>query len=124
VNERDAFVRTTTLGAVVTALAGAAGLWLWGRWDWAAGFGVGALVSLGNFRLIAHAVGGMSGTEDGRVAHFAWRGALLRFGVTGVALLVALLLFRVSFPALAAGLLVAQVAMIALWVVRAVRTHA
>lgn len=112
------------LGAGAVVLAGAAALWFWGRWEWAAGFAVGALVSLGNFRLIAHAVRGVSGAEGGRMAHTAWRGALLRFGVTGAVLLVALLVFRVSFPALAAGLLIAQVTMIALWAVRAIRTLA
>jgi len=35
---------------------------------------------------------------------------------------VALLVFRVSLPALVAGLLITQVTMIALWLVRAMRS--
>ena len=121
-DERDAFVRGTLLGAAAVAAAGVAGLALWGRWAWAAGFAVGALISLGNFRLIAHAVGGVAGPEGGRVSRALWKGALFRFAIAGAALVVALLVFRVSLPALAAGLLITQVVMIALWLVRAFRS--
>jgi len=123
-DERDAFVRGTLLGAAAVAVVGVVGLALWGRWTWAAGFAVGALISLGNFRLIAHAVGGVVGSEGGRAAHTLWKGALFRFGIAGAALVVALLVFRVSLPALAAGLLITQVTMIALWLVRAMRSLA
>ena len=121
-SEREAFVRGTVLGAAAVAGVAVVGLALWGRWAWAVGFTVGALVSLGNFQLIAHAVGGVAGVESGRAATTLWKGALFRFGIAGAALVVALLVFRVSLPALVAGLLITQVTMIALWLVRAMRS--
>lgn len=121
-NERDAFVRSTVLGAAAVAAAAIVGLGVWGRWDWAAGFAVGALVSLGNFHLIARAVGGAAEAEAGRAVNALWKGALFRFGLTGVALVVALLVFRVSLLALVAGLLITQLTMIALWLVRTMRS--
>jgi hypothetical protein len=121
-NARDAFVRSTVLCAAAVAALGIVGLGAWGRWDWAAGFAVGALVSLGNFHLIARAVGGVAEVDAGRAADTLWKGSLLRFGLTGAALVVALLVFRVSLPALVAGLLITQLTMIALWLVRAMRS--
>jgi len=121
-SERDAFVQATALGAGAVAGVAVIGLALWGRWGWAVGFAVGALVSLGNFQLIARAVGGVAGLDGGRGASTLWKGALFRFGIAGAALVVALLVFRVSLPALVAGLLITQVTMIALWLVRAMRS--
>jgi len=86
------------------------------------GFAVGALVSLGNFQLIAHAVDGMAGLERARAAGTLWRGALLRFGISGAVLVAALLLVRVSIPALVAGLVLTQVTMIVLWFTRALHS--
>lgn len=121
-SERETFVRDTVLGAGAAAGAAVVGLALWGRWAWAAGFAVGALVSLGNFQLIARAVGGVAGLGSGHAANTLWKGALFRFGIAGAALVVALLVFRVSLPALVAGLLITQVTMIALWLARAMRS--
>jgi hypothetical protein len=121
-NERETFVRATVLGAAAVAGAAVVGLAVWGRWAWAAGFAVGGLVSLGNFHLIARAVGGVAELQTGRAAGTLWKGALVRFGATGVVLVVALLVFRVSLPALVAGLLITQLTMIALWLVRAMRS--
>jgi hypothetical protein len=121
-NERETFVRSTVLGAAAVAAVGIVGLGAWGRWDWAAGFAAGALVSLGNFHLIARAVGGVAEVDAGRTANTLWKGSLFRFGLTGAALVVALLVFRVSLPALVAGLLITQLTMIALWLVRAMRS--
>lgn len=121
-SERETFVRVTALGAGAVAGAAVIALALWGRWAWAVGFAVGALVSLGNFQLIARAVGGAAGLDGGRAANTLWTGALFRFGIAGAALAVALLVFRVSLPALVAGLLVTQVTMIALWLLRAMRS--
>jgi hypothetical protein len=110
------------LGAAAVAATGTVALALLGRGAWATGFAVGAVISLGNFQLIARAVGGAVGLEGGRAANILWKGALLRFGIAGVALVVALLVFHVSLPALVAGLLITQVTMIALWLVRAMRS--
>lgn len=121
-NERETFVRATVLGAAAVAGVAVIGLAAWGRWTWAAGFAVGAVVSLGNFHLIARAVGGAAELQTGRAAGTLWKGALFRFGVAGAALILALLVFRVSLPALVAGLLITQLTMIALWLVRAMRS--
>ncbi len=121
-NERETFVRSTVLGAAVVAGVAVVGLVVWGRWAWALGFAVGALVSVGNFHLIARAVGGVAGVETGGAARTLWKGALFRFGAAGAALAAALLVFRVSLPALVAGLLLTQLTMIALWLVRAMRS--
>ena len=121
-NERETFVRATVLGAAAVAGAAVVGLAAWGRWAWAAGFAVGALVSLGNFHLIARAVGGVAEWQVGCAAGTLWKGALVRFGATGAVLVLALLVFRVSLPALVAGLLITQLTMIALWLVRAMRS--
>jgi hypothetical protein len=120
--ERETFVRGTLLGAAAVAVTGTVALALLGHWVWATGFAVGALVSLGNFQLIARAVGGVAGVEAGRAASILWKGALFRFGISGAALVVALLVLRVSLPALVAGLLITQVTMITLWLVRAMRS--
>ena len=120
-SERETFVRATVLGAGAIAGVAVIGLALWGRSAWAIGFAVGALVSLGNFQLIARAVGGVA-VDGGRAANTLWKGALFRFGIVGAALVVALLVFRVSLPALVAGLLITQVTMIALWLMRAMRS--
>jgi hypothetical protein len=123
-SERETFVRGTLLGASVVSGAMALGLVLWGRWDWAIGFAAGALVSLGNFQLIARAVTGVAGVDSPRAASTLWKGALFRFAASGALLVVALLVLRVSLPALAAGLLITQAAMIVFWLVRALRSLA
>lgn len=120
-SERETFVRATVLGAGAIAGVAVIGLALWGRWAWAIGFAVGALISLGNFQLIARAVEGVA-ADGGRPANTLWKGALFRFGIVGAALVVALLVFRVSLPALVAGLLITQVTMVALWLMRAMRS--
>ena len=123
-DDRDRFVRGTLLGAAGVAGAAVVGLAAWGRWAWAFGFAAGALISLGNFQLIAHAVGGVTGLGGDRAATTLWEGALFRFGISGVGLAVALLVLRVSLPALVAGLLITQVTMVVLWLIRALRSMA
>lgn len=98
------------------------GLAVLGRWAWAAGFAVGALISLGNFHLIVRAVSGMIPTAASRVAGALWKGAMFRLTITGVVLVVAIVVFRVSLPALVAGLLITQIAMITLWLMRALQS--
>ena len=121
-DEQATFVRGTLLSAAAVAAAGVAVLALLGRWAWATGFAVGALVSLGNFHLIVRAVESLVPTAGARVVGTVWKGALFRLGIVGVVLAVALAVFRVSLPALAAGLLITQVTMIMLWLLRALRS--
>jgi hypothetical protein len=120
--EPETFVRRTLFGAAAVSGAIVIGLAVWGRGDWAVGFAAGALISLGNFQLIARAVGGVAGTEGARAANALWKGALFRFAISGALLVAALLLLRVSLPALVAGLLVTQVTMVVLWLFRAMRS--
>ena len=120
-DEQDAFVRGTLFGAAAVAGAAVIGLALWGRWAWSFGFAIGALISLGNFRLIAGAVGGVIGADGSQAAHALWKGALFRFAISGGVLIAALLVLRVSLPALVAGLLITQVSMVAFWLMRALR---
>jgi hypothetical protein len=47
---------------------------------------------------------------------------MFRLAITGVVLVVALVVFRVSLPALVAGLLITQMTMITLWLMRALRS--
>jgi ATP synthase I chain len=120
--ERETFVRGTLLGAGAIAGAAAIGLALWGRGDWSVGFAAGALVSLGNFHLIARAVAGVTGVEGGRAASVLWKGALVRFAISAALLAVVLLVVRASLLALVAGLLMTQLTMIVLWLMRAFRS--
>ena len=98
------------------------GLAVLGRWSWAAGFAVGVLISLGNFHLIVRAVSGMIAAAAARGTGVLWKGAMFRLAITGVVLVVALVVFRVSLPALVAGLLITQMTMITLWLIRALRS--
>jgi hypothetical protein len=115
VNDQAQFIRGTVTGAAVVALAGAAALACVFGWQAGAGFAVGALVSLGNFHLIARAVGG---GLQGRMGGALWKGSFFRLGLAGAVLLGGLLVFRGSLPALVAGLLVTQITMIVLWLLR------
>ncbi len=116
-------MRGTLLGAAAVSGVCTIALALLGRWDWVAGFAVGALVSLGNFQLIVQAVGGLM-PAGARGAGALWKGSVFRLGIVGIALAAALILFRISFPALAAGLVVTQATMITLWLMRALRSIA
>jgi hypothetical protein len=120
--EPETFVRGTLLGAAAVSGAIVIGLLLWGRWDWAVGFAAGALISLGNFQLIARAVGGVAGTQGPRAVNALWKGALFRFAISGALLVAALLLLRVSLPALVAGLLITQATMVVVWLFRSMRS--
>jgi formate/nitrite transporter FocA (FNT family) len=123
VDDRERFIRNTLVIAAGIGAAGVVACLLLGRGGWAAGFGVGATISLGNFFLIARAVMGV--WEDAPEARGRlWKGALFRFGIVGVVLMGALLVLREALLALIAGLLLTQVAMIAWWAVRAFRADA
>lgn len=90
---------------------------LFGRTGWAVGFGVGAAVSLGNFHLITHAVKRLTDPDPGRASRHLWKGALFRFAIVGLVLLVAVVLLRVNVLALVAGLLLTQLIMVGIWLV-------
>ena len=115
-NEQAHFIRGTLTGAAAVAIVGTAALALLFGWISGAGFAAGALVSLGNFHLIARAVGG--GFQGGRTGGVLWKGSLFRLTIAGAALLLALLLLKGSLPALVAGLLITQITMIVLWLVQ------
>jgi len=121
-DDQATFARGTLGSAAAVGAAGVVGLAVLGRWAWAAGFAVGVLISLGNFHLIVRAVSGMIPTAASRVAGALWKGALFRLTITGVVLVVAIVVFRVSLPALVAGLLITQIAMITLWLMRALQS--
>ena len=121
-DDQATFARETLGWAAAVGAAGVLGLAILGRWAWAAGFAIGALISLGNFHLIVRAVRGTIPTAASQGAGVLWKGAIFRLAVTGVVLVVALIVFRVSLPALVAGLLITQMVMITLWLMRALRS--
>lgn len=115
-NEREAFVRGSLWGAAIVGAAGVAGLALVGRGAWAAAFGLGAAISLGNVWLISRAVAQLG--DEGVALSAWWKGSLLRFVLVGLVLVAALLLFRLNLIALVAGLLLTQMWMVGDWLVR------
>lgn len=117
-NEREAFVRRTLRSTAAIGAAGALVLALLGHGDWAVAFGFGAAIGLGNFWLISRAVAGLAAAEDRPAAGHLWKGSAFRFVLVGVALLLALIVFRVHLLGLVAGLLVAQVWMVIHWLTR------
>jgi F0F1-type ATP synthase assembly protein I len=121
-DEREAFTHQTLAGALVVGAVGAVALFLLGRWGWAAGFSLGAAVSLGNFHLIARAVRGLADPGAAQASRHLWKGACLRFVIAGVILYVAVAVLRVSILALVAGLLSTQLAMIGFWLLQVART--
>jgi hypothetical protein len=120
-DERESFVRQTRLGALVVGAAGGAVLLLAGRPGWAGAFGLGAAVSLGNFHLITLAVGRLAVADAPRASRHLWKGAVFRFVIVGIALLLAVAVLRVNILALLAGLVVTQLAMIGCWLLRSLR---
>jgi hypothetical protein len=120
VDDRERFIRSTLALAAGIAAAGVLACLALDRIGWAAGYGAGAAISLGNFLLIAHSVMGMS-SEAPETRSRLWKGSLFRFGIAGLVLLGGLLVFREALLALVAGLLLTQLAMVAWWTVRALR---
>jgi hypothetical protein len=123
-NERESFIRRTLVGALLVGAAGAVVLLLFGRPEWAVGFGLGAAVSLGNFHLIARAVARLTDPDARGAPGHLWKGAVFRFAIVGAVLFVAVVAFRVSILALVAGLLATQLFMIGYWIVRSARANA
>ena len=120
-DERESFVRGTLTGAFVVGAAGTGVLLLVGRTGWGVGFGVGAAISLGNFRLIAHAVTRLTDSDTGKAGRHLWKGALFRFAIVGAFLFVAVVGFRVNILALATGLLLTQLVMVGIWLAQSIR---
>jgi hypothetical protein len=118
VDERERFVRGTLTGALALGAVGAGILLLAGRPAWAAAFIAGAAISLGNFRLIAAAVGRLGGEVEWRGL---WKGSLIRFALAGLALYLALAVFRAPLLPVVAGLLLTQAWMIGHWLWLALR---
>jgi hypothetical protein len=122
--EHDTFVKRTEWGALVLGAAGGLVLAALGHWGWAAGFGLGSAVSLGNFHLIVRGVRGLVAVPPGATAgRRVWNGAVLRFLVAGVALVLAVVVLRVNVLALLAGLIVTQLGMIAYWLLASLRAR-
>ncbi len=92
-----------------------------GRGAWAAAFGLGAALSLGNFHLITYAVRGLVERDASRASRHLWKGACLRFLIAGIALFLAVVVLRLNILALVTGLLLTQLAMIASWLLRSAR---
>jgi len=120
-DERESFVRGTLTGAFVVGAAGTGVLLLVGRTGWGVGFGVGAAISLGNFRLIAHAVTRLTDSDTGKAGRHLWKGAHFRFAIVGAFLFVAVVGFRVNILALATGLLLTQLVMVGIWLAQSIR---
>jgi len=122
-DEPESLIHRTLVGASVVGAAGAVVLLLLGRTGWAIGFALGATVSLGNFHLITRAVARLSGPNPAGASRHLWKGALFRFGIVGIVLFVAVVVFRLNVLALLAGLLLTQLAMLGYWIVRSVQTN-
>ncbi len=99
-------------GALGLLAGGGALLSAFGRWDWALGFAVGGGISLGNFSLIARTVAQGSRATALRPVRVI-RGALLRLGLTGLALFFVIVYLPVSLIGLALGLLAVPVVVVA-----------
>ena len=112
------------MGAITVGVAGTVALLVFGRPVWAAGYALGAVVSLGNFHLITRAVMRLTDLDTMQAPGHLWKGALFRFGIVAIVLFVAVVVFRVNVLALMAGLLLTQLVMIVHWIVQLARTAA
>lgn len=121
-DERETFVHQTLAGALIVGAAGVVLLLLFGRWAWAAAFGAGAALSLGNFHLITRAVRRLVEPDAGQASRHLWKGTTLRFLIAGIALFLAVVVLRLNILALVAGLLLTQLGMIGAWLLRSART--
>jgi hypothetical protein len=117
----ETFVRQTLVGAIAVGAAGGLALLLFGRPGWAVAFSLGAAVSLGNFHLITRAVGGLTDPDAAQASRHLWKGALIRFAIVGIILVLAVVVIRLNVLALLAGLILTQLVMIGYWLVRSAR---
>lgn len=109
--------------AATIGIAGTVGLALWGKGAWALAYGIGAAISVGNFWLIAAATARLGQSEKARAAGHLWKGAVFRFALAGVILVMALAVFRVHLLGLVAGLLITQAWMVCHWLIRMLQTE-
>ena len=114
----ETFVRQTLVGAIAVGAAGGLALLLVGRPGWAVAFSLGAVVSLGNFHLITLAVGRLTDPDAAQASRHLWKGALIRFAIVGIILVLAVVVIRLNVLALLAGLVLTQLVMIGYWLVR------
>jgi hypothetical protein len=112
-DEREQYVRGTLAGALLVGATGALACLAAGRVEWALAFAVGAAIPIANLRLIGAAVERLAAAPGG--ARRMWRGALFRFALAGLALVAALVVFRLAPLPLVAGLLLAQAWIIGQW---------
>ena len=93
-----------------------------GRSEWAVAFSLGAVVSLGNFHLITRAVRRLAEPDSMQASRLLWKGALFRFAIVAIVLVLAVVVLRVNVLGLLAGLVLTQLGMIAYWLVRSARS--
>ena len=112
-NEREQFVRGALLGALALVAAGLIGFGRFRMWDWALGFGLGALVSLLSFRLIVASVLHFTEhpTSQSRGQRGWWIRSLFRLLGTAIILVLVIVYLPVNLVGIALGLLVAQLGM-------------
>lgn len=110
------------MGALVVGASGGLVLLLFGRAGWAIAFSLGAAISLGNFHLIARAVGRLADPNATQASRHLWKGALFRFAAVGIVLFLAVAVLQVNVLALLAGLVITQLGMIGYWLWRSART--
>ena len=115
-------IRRTIKGAFFLGLGGAGLLLLLGREDWAWGFFLGFLASLGNFQLIAHAVARIMEPQRVKRPKYLWKGSFFRIILLGLFLFLALKFLRADLFALAFGLLLGQMSLLGLLVVQGIKT--
>lgn len=116
-------IRRAIRGVFLISLGGGGSLLLLGKGDWAWGFFLGFLASLGNFHLMAHTVARIMGPERGTRPKSPWRGSFFRLILLGLFLFLALKFLRADLFALAFGLLLGQVSLLGLLVVQGVKAR-
>jgi hypothetical protein len=97
-------------------------LLLFGHFGWVVVFGLGVVVSFGNFHLITRAVRGLTEPNTKPTSQHLWKKTLFRFIIVAIILFLAVAVLRVNVLALLAGLVLTQLGMIGYWLVRSVRT--
>ncbi|MFN3477323.1 MAG: ATP synthase subunit I [Candidatus Methylomirabilales bacterium] len=116
-------IQGTIRGVLLISLGGAGLLLLLGKGDWAWGFFLGFLASLGNFQLMAHAVARIMGPERVTRPKYPWGGSFFRLILLGLFLFLALKFLKADLFALAFGLLLGQVSILGLLVVQGVKAQ-
>src|SRR3990172_11442948 len=121
--ERERFVRGTMAGALGTVAIGLVAFGAFRMWDWALGFGSGALVSLVSFRLIVAAVARFTDrpVPRGRGRRIWWVWSLVRLIGAAAVLFLVVSYLPVNLIGVALGLLATQLGMCCYLVVHSSR---